>query len=145
MIAASADTLLTARRQRARSPPLGTVALPRRCRSSSREWRRSHCATRAEARALVWRSGVVAMLLAFLGRIPVHSLAWVVPSTLAAPLVVRSRAGDGGALLGARSRSHVAGIGARLMLFAVYLVGVARVAADRRCIASFARESAPRA
>src|SRR5438445_7112914 len=46
----------------------------------------------AEARALVWRSAVVTLLVVFVGRqVPVHWIAWIVPSLLAAPLVVLGR------------------------------------------------------
>jgi len=43
----------------------------------------------AEVRALVWRSAVVTLLVMFIGRqLPLHWIAWVVPSLLAAPLGV---------------------------------------------------------
>src|ERR1700754_2923486 len=46
----------------------------------------------AEVRALVWRSAVVALLVMFIGRqLPLHWIAWVVPSLLAAPLVALGR------------------------------------------------------
>jgi beta-lactamase regulating signal transducer with metallopeptidase domain len=45
----------------------------------------------AEGRMLVWRSAIVILLLAFLGRIPAHGLAWVVPSALSLPLVALGR------------------------------------------------------
>jgi len=49
--------------------------------------------TSAEARSLVWRSAIVALLVIFVGRqLPVHALAWAIPSaTLAAPLVALGR------------------------------------------------------
>lgn len=46
----------------------------------------------AESRVLVWRSALVALLVVFVGRqLPVHWTAWVVPSTLATPLVALGR------------------------------------------------------
>jgi beta-lactamase regulating signal transducer with metallopeptidase domain len=46
----------------------------------------------AEGRVLVWRCAIVALLLLFVGRmLPLHWMAWVVPSTLAAPLVALGR------------------------------------------------------
>ena len=49
--------------------------------------------TSAEARSLVWRSAIVALLVIFVGRqLPVHALAWAIPSaTLAAPLIALGR------------------------------------------------------
>jgi beta-lactamase regulating signal transducer with metallopeptidase domain len=55
----------------------------------------------AGARSLVWRCGILALLIVFIGRlIPVHWIAWVIPSALAAPLVALGRvqvAGGGAA------------------------------------------------
>ena len=46
----------------------------------------------AEARALVWRSAIVAIFVVFVGRqLPLHWVAWIVPSVLAAPLVALGR------------------------------------------------------
>ncbi|MGH7625829.1 MAG: M56 family metallopeptidase [Gemmatimonadaceae bacterium] len=46
----------------------------------------------AGTRALVWRSGMIALLLICLGRwLPVHWMAWVVPDALASPLVALGR------------------------------------------------------
>ncbi len=46
----------------------------------------------AESRVLVWRSALVALLVVFVGRqLPMHWTAWVVPSTLATPLVALGR------------------------------------------------------
>src|SRR5262245_34170695 len=57
--------------------------------------------TNAGARSLVWRCATLALLIVFIGRlIPVHWVAWVIPSTLAAPLVALGRvqvAGGGAA------------------------------------------------
>src|SRR4051812_28740169 len=46
----------------------------------------------AQGRVLIWRSAVAALLLLFVGRVlPLHWMAWVVPSALAAPLVALGR------------------------------------------------------
>src|SRR5262247_1843781 len=46
----------------------------------------------AEARALVWRSAVIALLVVFVGRqLPLQWVAWVVPAFLATPLVALGR------------------------------------------------------
>jgi beta-lactamase regulating signal transducer with metallopeptidase domain len=46
----------------------------------------------ADARVLVWRSALVALLLIFVGRqLPLPWVAWVVPSALATPLVALGR------------------------------------------------------
>ncbi len=46
----------------------------------------------AEARGLVLRSTIVALLVVFIGRqLPLHWIAWVVPSALAGPLVALGR------------------------------------------------------
>jgi beta-lactamase regulating signal transducer with metallopeptidase domain len=48
--------------------------------------------TGPEARTLVWRSCIIALLAVYVGRqLPLHWMAWVVPSTLAAPLVALGR------------------------------------------------------
>jgi len=48
--------------------------------------------TNAQGRNLAWRSAVVVLLLIVAGRqLPLHWMAWVVPSTLAAPLVALGR------------------------------------------------------
>jgi beta-lactamase regulating signal transducer with metallopeptidase domain len=48
--------------------------------------------TSAEGRALIWRCAIVALLLVVVGRLlPLHLMAWVVPSTLASPLVALGR------------------------------------------------------
>src|SRR5579884_2904370 len=82
----------------------------------------------AEARRLVWRSAIVALLVVWVGRqLPLHWMAWVMPSALAEPLVALGRvqvagdalrggaAGDGAALLG---------IAIVRILLAVYAGGV---------------------
>jgi beta-lactamase regulating signal transducer with metallopeptidase domain len=46
----------------------------------------------AQARVLVWRSAVIALLVLFIGRqLPLHAFAWAVPATLAAPLIALGR------------------------------------------------------
>jgi beta-lactamase regulating signal transducer with metallopeptidase domain len=46
----------------------------------------------AGARSLVWRCAILALLIVFVGRqLPVHWIAWVMPSALAAPLVALGR------------------------------------------------------
>lgn len=46
----------------------------------------------ADARALVWRSAVIALMVVFIGRqLPLQWVAWVVPSFFAAPLVALGR------------------------------------------------------
>src|SRR5437868_5207575 len=46
----------------------------------------------AEARALMWRSAIVALLLLFVGRqLSFHWMDWALPSTLAAPLIALGR------------------------------------------------------
>jgi beta-lactamase regulating signal transducer with metallopeptidase domain len=48
--------------------------------------------TTAEGRTLIWRCAIVALLLVFVGRLlPLHWMAWVVPSALASPLVALGR------------------------------------------------------
>jgi beta-lactamase regulating signal transducer with metallopeptidase domain len=45
-----------------------------------------------EARALVWRSAIVALVVISIGRLlPLHGMSWVVPSGIAAPLVALGR------------------------------------------------------
>lgn len=47
----------------------------------------------AQARVLVWRSALAALGIVFVGRLlPLHWIAWVMPSTLAAPLIELGRA-----------------------------------------------------
>ncbi len=90
----------------------------------------------AEARSLVWRSAIVALLLVFLGRllplclpfgslgISMHWMAWVVPPALAAPLVELGRLQVASAPTFG-SAADGSGI-VRILLF-VYLAGVVAV------------------
>ena len=78
----------------------------------------------AESRVLVWRSAVVALLLVFIGRqLPLHWIAWVVPSALATPLVVLGRV----QVTSAPGLTGDDGMLVRLLLFA-YVAGMAIVA-----------------
>lgn len=84
----------------------------------------------AEARGLVWRSAVVTLLVVWVGRqLPLHWMAWVMPSALAEPLVALGRvqvAGDAlrsaGAVGDGATRLGIAIVRA---LLAVYAGGVA--------------------
>ena len=82
----------------------------------------------AEARALVWRSAVLALLVVFIGRqLPLQWVAWVVPSFLATPLVALGRVQVSAASL------QAGGVDAapRLvtLLLALYVAGVVVVIA----------------
>jgi beta-lactamase regulating signal transducer with metallopeptidase domain len=82
----------------------------------------------AEGRTLAWRSAIVALLVVFVGRqLPLHWIAWVVPSALAAPLVALGRVQVVGASSQLLQNAH--GSGASLIdgLLLVYLIGVALV------------------
>ena len=90
----------------------------------------------AGARSLVWRCATVALLVVFIGRlIPVHWIAWVIPSTLAAPLVALGRvqvAGGGAAaaVVSGDGSMPTLGIGDAVVaqaLFILYLAGAALV------------------
>ena len=83
----------------------------------------------AQARALAWRSAVVVLLLIFIGRqFPLHWMAWIVPATLAAPLVALGRVQvmSVNAMLGSAD-SAVIGTSVAAMLLLVYVVGVLMV------------------
>lgn len=77
----------------------------------------------AEARLLVWRSAIVVLLLAFVGRIPAHAMSWAVPSALSAPLVALGRVQVSAEDFGTLWTSYVV----VRSLFALYLAGVALV------------------
>jgi len=84
----------------------------------------------AEARSLIWRSAIVALLIVFIGRqLPLHWVAWVVPSALAAPLVVLGRVQVTGTSLAPFQGAGDTMFGASLVraLFLVYVAGVAFV------------------
>jgi beta-lactamase regulating signal transducer with metallopeptidase domain len=88
----------------------------------------------ASVRILVWRSAVVVLLLACLGRaLPLHSMAWVVPPALATPLVALGRiqvTGESLATLrslgGIHDSADVASSAVLLVraLFLLYIAGV---------------------
>jgi len=84
----------------------------------------------AEARSLIWRSAIVALLMVFIGRqLPLHWFAWVVPSALAAPLVALGRVQVTGTSLAPVSPSGELVMGATLVrvMFFIYAAGVALV------------------
>jgi beta-lactamase regulating signal transducer with metallopeptidase domain len=80
----------------------------------------------AEARSLIWRSAIVALLMVFVGRqLPLHWIAWAVPSALAAPLVVLGRVQVTGSALSPQSPADAI-VGSAMIrgLFLVYAAGV---------------------
>src|SRR5262245_28528292 len=82
----------------------------------------------AEARALVWRSAVVASLVVFVGRqLPLQWVAWVVPSFLATPLIALGRVEVSAASLQAGAIDDVPRL--VTLLFFAYAVGVVIVIA----------------
>lgn len=87
----------------------------------------------ADARAVVWRSAVIALVIVILGRsVPLHWIAWIVPSFFAAPLIALGRVqvtADSAHSPGLvrDSVGHDAGTLAFVIL-AIYLAGVAIVA-----------------
>ena len=84
----------------------------------------------AEARVLVWRSAIAALLLVFIGRaLPLHWVAWVMPPTLAAPLVAlgRVRVGADSVGIGAGAPVAIGGLTIVNLLLAVYAAGVVLV------------------
>lgn len=87
----------------------------------------------AEARVLVWRSTIAALLLVFVGRaLPLHWIAWVMPSALAAPLIALGRVRIGadsiGVGAGAAGSGAFGGVTIVNLLLAVYVAGVLVVA-----------------
>ena len=91
----------------------------------------------AAARVLVWRSAVVALALVFVGRqLPLHWIAWVVPSALAAPLIALGRVQVTAAsmaplraLVASPDAAEVASYAVALVrvLFVTYVVGIVMV------------------
>ncbi|MEP6494650.1 MAG: M56 family metallopeptidase [bacterium] len=90
----------------------------------------------AASRVLVWRSAIVAIALVFVGRqLSLQWIAWVVPSTLSAPLVALGRVQVTAsmaplrAIIAAPDAGGVAPYAVLLvrMLFAVYVAGIATV------------------
>jgi len=82
----------------------------------------------AEARVLVWRSAIAALMLVVIGRaLPLHWVAWVMPTTLAAPLVALGRVGIGADSVGIGAGGAPAALGGLTvvnLLLAVYVAGV---------------------
>lgn len=77
----------------------------------------------AGTRALVWRAAVVTLLIVFIGRaLPLHWAAWILPDTLAMPLVTLGR-------VQVASRSELADAPTVMAsaVFIVYLLGVSLV------------------
>jgi len=85
----------------------------------------------AQGRALAWRSAIVVLLLIAVGRqFPLHWMAWVVPSALAAPLVALGRVQvmSVNVVLGAESAA--AGMSVAGAILFVYVVGAVTVFAS---------------
>ena len=84
----------------------------------------------AESRLLAWRSAILVLILAFAGRLAAPSMAWVVPSPLAAPLIALGRiqimASPLRSFIGAEDQLSAAPSTAGLVgaIFVVYLGGV---------------------
>jgi beta-lactamase regulating signal transducer with metallopeptidase domain len=86
----------------------------------------------AQGRALAWRSAIVVLLLIAVGRqFPLHWMAWVVPSALAAPLVAlgRVQVTSVNVVLSA-GESAAAGMSVSGAILFVYVVGVVAVSAS---------------
>jgi beta-lactamase regulating signal transducer with metallopeptidase domain len=78
----------------------------------------------AEGRTLVWRSAFATLLVLFVGRqLPLHWMAWVVPSALATPLIELGRV----QVAPAMSRDAPATVSAVQLVLIAYLAGVALV------------------
>jgi len=83
----------------------------------------------AEGRALVWRSAIVALLLVYVGRqLAFHWMDWVLPSTLAAPLITLGRVQVTSAtvqsVLGDSSQTALDLVSVIRFVLAVYVIGV---------------------
>jgi beta-lactamase regulating signal transducer with metallopeptidase domain len=86
----------------------------------------------AEARALVWRSAIIALLLVYVGhQLSLHSMDWALPSALAAPLVALGRVQVTSATvhstIGSASQSTFGVAAIVRLLLALYVLGVAIV------------------
>jgi len=85
----------------------------------------------AQGRNLAWRSAVVVMLLIVAGRqLPLHWMAWVVPSALAAPLVALGRVQVTSVNAAIEAGESVAGTSIAAMILLAYAVGVVVVCAS---------------
>jgi beta-lactamase regulating signal transducer with metallopeptidase domain len=83
----------------------------------------------AQGRALAWRSATVVLLLIFIGRqFPLHWMAWIVPSALAAPLVAlgRVQVTSVNAMLGSADSAAI-GTSVAAIVLLVYGAGVLTV------------------
>jgi len=83
----------------------------------------------AEGRALVWRSAIVALILVYVGRqLAFHWMDWVLPSTLAAPLIALGRVQVTSATIqsvfGDSSQTALDFVSVVRIVLAVYVVGV---------------------
>jgi beta-lactamase regulating signal transducer with metallopeptidase domain len=88
----------------------------------------------ADVRAMVWRSAIVALVVVVVGReLPVHWMAWIVPSFFAAPLVALGRVQvttDSAHSVGMARDVAAADAGTiAFVLLAIYAAGVVIVAA----------------
>jgi len=86
----------------------------------------------AQGRTLAWRSAVIVLLLIIAGRqLPLHWMAWVVPSTLAAPLVALGRVQVTSVtmVLGA-DESSAPSMSVAAVILLVYAIGVLTVLAS---------------
>lgn len=86
----------------------------------------------ADARAVVWRSAIVALVVVIIGRqIPLYWMAWVVPSIFAAPLVALGRVevtADSAHSAGLVRDAVATDAGTMaFLLLAIYAIGVAVV------------------
>jgi len=86
----------------------------------------------AEGRALVWRSAIVALLVIYVGRqLSFHWMDWVLPSTLAAPLIALGRVQVTSvtvqSVLGDASQPAFGVITTIRLLLAVYVIGALTV------------------
>ncbi|HEV8215981.1 MAG TPA: M56 family metallopeptidase, partial [Gemmatimonadaceae bacterium] len=85
----------------------------------------------AQGRNLAWRSAVVVLLLIVAGRqLPLHWMAWVVPSTLAAPLVALGRVQVMSGNTAIEVGETAAGTSIAAMILLVYAAGVVVVGAS---------------
>jgi len=83
----------------------------------------------AEGRALVWRSAIVALILVYVGRqLAFHWMDWVLPSTLAAPIIALGRVQVTSAtiqsVLGDSSQTALDFVSVVRVVLGVYIVGV---------------------
>ncbi|MGH7617411.1 MAG: M56 family metallopeptidase [Gemmatimonadaceae bacterium] len=88
----------------------------------------------ADTRAMVWRAAIVALVVVIVGRqVPVHWVAWIVPSIFAGPLVALGRVqvtADSSHSVGIARDSVTSGAGTiAFVLLAIYATGVAIVTA----------------